>query len=52
MGLTGRAGLKMMILSTNLDPCPSHKAKGEEGVHLLLLHGDPLLGLHSSRRET
>lgn len=52
MGLTGRAGLKMMILSTNLDPCLSHKAKGEEGVHLLLLHGDPLLGLHSSRRET
>ena len=43
MGLTGGAGLKMMILSTDLDLCPSHKAEGEEGVRLLLLHSDSLV---------
>lgn len=38
--LSRGAGLKMMISSTDLDLCPSHKAEGEGEVLLLLLHSD------------
>lgn len=41
----------MMILSTDLDLYSIHKAKGEEGVHLLLLHSDSLVSSPVQQEE-